>query len=670
MNKIVKILLWIVGVVVALLALVSLLGGPVAKGYVNGHGEQLTGRRVKIDHVGLNLFTGRVNVRGFNLYEEDGERTFATFDTLDIRARLLPLIGKHADIRRLTLAGLDVNVEQNDTVFNFSSMLDHFKGDEEKEKDTTPSDWVLRLGDLRLNHAKASYRDLQRNKDWHIADMNLRVPGFVIGGEENTQAGLNIELEDGGRLNLNTDFDAKSNNFSADVTLGGFALSNIKEYLTDKLNIDKLEGTLDAHLTAKGNLSEAMKSRLGGEVELSAVDITDGRHNPVASINRLAVEMKEINLDEKRFDIGSITLDGLTAIYEQWEDASTMTILLNQETTSVAEKADTNADMVDEEMENIDTTAVAPAEKKGLPIHLTVDMLKVSNCAITYNNHTLPEEFHLPITNLNIDAQNISTTGRNNARLRASLPGGGTLAVRWMGNLDNIKSYQDLLLIVKGLDMRQLSPWTLYYTGQPVEDGIFGLSSHNTIVDGVIDGKNSIDIYKATIGDHRKGVKAKQKLPLKAALYVLKDKDDKIQIDLPITGNVNDPEFSYMKTVWKTLGNLLVKVATSPVRAIAGAMGLSGENMDFLPIDPEQHGLTSEQYHTLGELARVTISDTMVVLGMELHMDDTLRSARLNEHVHQYMLELGVPENQLNITTGEADGRSGYTISSELKVEN
>ncbi len=666
MNKIVKILLWIVGVVVALLALVSLLGGPIAKGYVNGHGEQLTGRRVKVDHVGLNLFTGHVNVRGFNLFEEDGERTFATFDTLDVRARLLPLIGKNADIKKLTLAGLDVNVEQNDTVFNFSSMLEHFKGDEEKEKDTTPSDWVLRLGDLRLNHATASYRDLKRNKDWNIADMNLRVPGFVIGGEENTQAGLNIELEDGGRLNLNTDFDAKSNNFSADVTLGDFALRNIKEYLTESLNIDKLEGTINAHLTAKGNLSEAMKSRLGGEVVLSDVDLTDGRHNPVASLERLAVEMKEINLDEKRFDIGSVTLDGLKATYEQWEDASTMSVLLNKESTPVTEEADTNVDMT----EDIDTTAVVPAKKKGLPIRLSVDMLKVNNCAVTYNNHTLPEEFHFPITNLSIEAQNISTTGRNNARMRASLPGGGTLVVRWMGNLDNITEYQDLLLIVKGLDMKKLSPWTLYYTGQPVEDGIFGLASHNTIVGGAIDGKNSIDIYKATIGDHRKGVKAKQKLPLKAALYVLKDKDDKIEIELPITGNVNDPEFNYMKTVWKTLGNLLVKVATSPVRAIAGAMGLSGENMDFLPIDPEQHGLTSEQYHTLGELARVTMADSLVVLGMELHMDDTLRSARLNEHVHQYMLELGVPENQLNITTGEADGRSGYTISSELKIEN
>ena len=661
--KILKIILWIVGGVVALLLLLSLLAGPVAKGYVNGNGEKLTGRRVEVKHVGLNLFTGHINVRGLNLYEEDGQSSFVAFDTLDVRAHLLRVLGKTIDIRRLSLSGLKVNVEQNGSRFNFSSMLDHLKGDdgEDTEKDTTPSDWVLRLGDLRLSHAQASYHDLQRDKRWRIADMNLRVPGFVIGGKEQTQAGLNIELEDGGRLNLNTDFDAVSNNYSATVNISDFALRNIKEYLTDRMAISELDGSLDARLKADGNLSEVMKSRLSGEVELANVGVRSIVVGPedVMSLSSLKVSMKEINLEERRFAFEEILVYGLAATYEQWPDGNTLSRLMKDQSSPAS------ADSIP------DTASTPNSELRtpNSPLRLSVDRLAVSNCNVTYDNHSLPDEFHFPITNLGIEAQNISTAGRNNARVHATLPGGGTLAVRWMGNISDLTEYQDLLLIVKGLDMKLLSPWLVAYTGQPIEDGIFGLMSHNTIVNGNIEGRNAIDIYKATVGKRRKDVEPKQKLPLKAALYVLKDKDEKINIELPVSGNTSDPEFNYMKIVWKTLGNLLVKVATSPARAIAGAVGMGGGELDFIELGPEQFGFTSEQYHALGELARLTATDSLLVLNMQLHGMDSVHNEVLNNHLRQYMAELGVPVSQLKVGVGEPCGRTGYSIASELKIE-
>lgn len=303
-------------------------------------------------------------------------------------------------------------------------------------------------------------------------------------------------------------------------------------------------------------------------------------------------------------------------------------------------------------------------------MRLSVERLSVSNCKLTYDNHALPDEFHFPVTNISVEAQDLSTSGRNNARVRATLPGGGTLAVRWTGSIGDIAEYQDLLLVVKGLDMKQLSPWLVAYTGQPIEDGIFGLMSHNTIVGGNIDGRNALDIYKVTVGKRRKDVEPKQKLPLKAALYVLKDKDEKINIELPVTGNINDPEFNYMKVVWKTLGNLLVKVATSPARAMASAIGMGDGDNDFIELRPEQFGFTSEQYHALGELARLTATDSLLVLNMQLHGMDSVHCEVLNNHLRQYMAELGVPESQLNVGVGEPIDRIGYSITSELIIED
>ena len=657
MKKLLKILLWVVGVTVALLIVVSLAAGPVAKGVVNHNGEKFVGRQMHLDHAGINLFNGHVNLRGLQVFEDDGVTPFASFDTLDVRARLLRLIGKTVDIRSVSLAGFDVNVTQQGEHFNFSSMIDHFKSDEEKEKDTTPSEWVVRLGDIRLSHAHASYHDLQRAKEWRIADLNLRVPGFVIGGDEATQAGLNLELEDGGRLNLNTDYDAASNNFAAMVQLKGFDLKNIKEYLEGNMAVGKIAGSVDADLKASGNLSEVMQSHISGTVSVTDVALDDADGNNVAQLQRLAVGITDINIDANRFALGTVTLDGLSATYQQWADGNTVSRLL----------AKNDSD------DTIHAKETAKSDKSGSKaMQLKVDNVKVSGCSLTYIDHTMTEEFSFPVTNLNIDASNISTNGTNNARLRASLPGGGTLALRWQGRINNWKAMQDLALSIKGLDLKQLSPIILNYTGYPMDDGIFGLTSTLTIDNAQLDNENKIDIYKATVGQRRKDVEPKQKIPLRAALYVLKDKDEKIQIDMPVKGNVADPKFNYMKTVWKTLGNLLVKVATSPARAVAGAMGVSDGSLDFVAASSEQRSLTSEQYHTLATLAGVAKADSLIVLHLELHTTDTSHATRLNHQVLNYMKEQGLDASRITVTTGTpaATGEpTGWSVSSELKLD-
>lgn len=654
MKKWAKILLWVFGVIVALLALVSLLGGPIAKGYVNHHGEQLTGRKVHVDHVGLNLFTGHANIRGLNLYEEDGEAVFAAFDTLDVKAHLLKLPFKTLYLKHITLTGLNAKILQQGERFNFSSLIEHFASDEE-ETDTTPSNWTLKFYNVRLSHARVSYRDVAMQKQWQLPDINLRVPGFVLGGKEESTGGLNIGFDDGGRLNIDAAYDAHQSSFELTANLTDFALENIEELLTDAIRTEGIDGTAEAKITVKGRVNELLRSRIGGTVALNGVALhCDGQE--VAALKALGVRVKNINLEDNSYDISSVTIDGLEATYENWADHNTLSDLL-----------------IKKESEQTDSSAYSENTGKAKHLRLNIGQLAVSNCSLTYDDHSLPDPLHLPVTGISINATDISTAGDNNARLRASLPGGGKLTIIWNGNIDNWKKHQDLVLSVKGLDIKQLSPWVVAYCGQPIEDGVFGLSSHNTIVNSNIEGRNSIDIYKAKVGHRRKDVEPEQKLPLRTALYILKDKDDKILLDVPVQGNVDNPEFNYMKAVWKTLGNLLVKVATSPVRAIGNALGFGADELDFIAIEPTQHSLTSEQYHTLGKLAEAAQYDTSIVLTLERHLpaDSTGRYEYLDKMIREYLTEQGVSQRRIHMSEGNATdekGRHGYTIGSETKL--
>lgn len=664
MKRFWKIILWVVGILLGLIVLATLLVSPIAKSYVNSHGEELVGRKVQVEDLRVNVYTGHVAVHGLSLYEEDGSQVFASFDTLDVKASLLKLLAKTVKLKHITLAGLKVNVKQDQKGFNFQSIIDHFASDStENDRDTTPSEWVMKFYNIRLSHAQLHYHDAANGKQWHLPDVNLRVPGFVLGGEEASEGGLNIGFADGGHLNIDANYDATKNDYSLTATLEHFALKNIEPLVTDILAVSRLGGLLEARLTAKGNIDEIMKSHIGGTLTLKQADLqSDGKS--MARLDNLTVKVANINLDANAYDIQSIALDGLTAQYEQWDDHSTVDQLLvpsNKEHQPLADSA---------------SRQTKPTDTKPLTLH--VGQLTLSQCNLTYVDHTLPDPFEFPITNLGVEATDLTMDGGNNAKLRATLPGGGHLMVRWQGNLDNWKQRQDLFLSIKGLDMKQLSPWTVAYTGQPVEDGVFGLTTRLNITNSQIDNKNKIDIYNARVGSRRKDVEPEMKIPLKTALYILRDKDDKILIDLPINGNIDNPEFSYMKVVWKTLGNLLVKVATSPVRALGNALGMGNDDLDFIAIDPHQHGLSSENYHTLADLATVAKSDSLVVVTLEQRMptpanDTVARGYEFrNGIVRRYLTEQGVNENQIIVTTGEpvAEGeKTGYAISLEMRIE-
>lgn len=676
MNKFVKTLLWIVGIVAAVLLLVSALAGPIAKGYVNHHGEDLTGRRVQVGNIGVNLFSGHLYVRGLNVYEDDGQTPFAGFDTLDLRLYLLQLPFRTVNLRHITLSGFRATLLQDGEQFNFSSLIEHFSSDD-TVKDTTPSNWTLKFYNIRLSHASLRYRDLRGNKELNLPDVNLRVPGFVIGGDERTEGGLNLSFDKGGHLNATANYDADKGRFDARVDLTDFTLRNIEGYVKDVIDFEEVRGTLAAHITADGNTNHLLKSRIGATLSLTDVDLRD-EHSSLAGLNSLDVKVNNINLEQNSFDIAEVHLDGLTATYEQWDGYTNISRLIITDTTEVSEESDMSEkpDATNKADESDESDESANSAKT--PMQLRVGNLLVEHSSLTYINHTLPDEFHFPITNLTINANNLSLRGNNNAQLRATLPGGGHLMVRWEGDLDHWKQHQNLFLTVKGLDMKQLSPWAVAYTGQPIEGGVFGLTSRNSIENSQLNGTNTLDIYNPVVGKKRKDVQAEKHLPLKAALYVLKDKDNKILLDVPVKGNIDSPEFNYMKLVWKTLGNLIVKVATSPARALGNALGLGNDNLEFISIDPTQYSLTSEQYHTLGQLATIVQSDSLIVLHLEQRMpaaanDTVARFYEMrNEMVRRYMLEQGVDEAQLQITTGNPVARkepTGYAVSSEMKIE-
>lgn len=657
MRKPIKIILIVVLSIVILLTLLSLLISPVATNYLNKHGHDLLGRELQVNKVKANLFTGSVVIRDLKLYEDNGADLFISFDTLDVRLRLLRLVVKDLYFSHITLAGPNINIEHSQDGFNFKSIIDHFKTDD--DDDDSPSKWGFYFYKIRLSDGRLSYADKERGNDWNIKGLHLLVPGFCIGADQQTDAGLSLELADGGRLHVDAKYNMERNDFQASLNLDDVNIAVAKPYLTDVLNLSALKGTLDAALLASGNLDKITQMNISGAATINKLNMPINGAKPLLSCDRLHLRVKNINLFDKYYNIDSVVVQGLEGRFERFEDGTNFKRALAHKSENARQSSD--------------DTSGSRTKSSSRPLNLNIGHLRVSDSRFTYADHTMADDFQFPMTAINIEADNVSLNEGGAAKLKASLPGGGHLSLRWNGALRNWKNRQDIRLQVKGLNLTQVSPYSVTYLGRPFTDGTFSLSSHNVISNCQLEGKNHVDIFKAEVGKKRRDVDAQVKIPFKTALYILKDKDDKILFDVPVQGDVSSPQFSYSKIIWKAIGNLFVKVATSPIRAIGNAIGV-GADIDFIPIDPIQRDFTSEQYHQFAQLGTIVKSSQSIKLILEQQTDTTSDEAMLkrmeyrNQLVSQYLTQQeDVNDEQVEVRTSMIPGlkKIGYAILSE-----
>ena len=269
-----------------------------------------------------------------------------------------------------------------------------------------------------------------------------------------------------------------------------------------------------------------------------------------------------------------------------------------------------------------DTTSAATAEKPAAAKKLKakINKLLVKNTVVTATDHTIIRPFNYKVSAITVSGQNINYDTPCDVTVSAAFPEGGSLSLKYHGALSNLKT-MDIYISIKNLVLKHFSNYSLHYTAYPLKAGTLAFASENKIVDRNLDSKNTIDIYNITVGDKVDDIDPEYTVPMKIGLYILKDKDDKIQFDVPVKGNLDDPEFSYGKIIWKTVVNLLVKVAISPFRlvgnlAMAGANALGfdlGKNNEVL-IDANTETFTSEQYAKAIKMTEMLQKDPKLML--------------------------------------------------------
>lgn len=159
----------------------------------------------------------------------------------------------------------------------------------------------------------------------------------------------------------------------------------------------------------------------------------------------------------------------------------------------------------------------------------------------------------------------------------------GTAALEITGKLNPLA--KPLALDIQGrmrdLELPPLSPYTIKYAGHGVERGKLSMDvNYRVQPDGQLTASNKLVLNQLTFGDPVQGAPAS--LPVKLAVALLADRNGVIDVDLPISGSLNDPEFRLGSVIFKVIGNLILKAVTAPFSLLASAFG-GGDELGSVP---------------------------------------------------------------------------------------
>lgn len=595
--------------------LIWLAGSPVAKNIIVNNSREWIGRDVTIGSLWINPFIGSVSISDFTCSENSDMRpnlpdslqnnSFIRFRKLYVSCNLLQLIGKDLHIRHVKLEDFEGQVLKQDTIFNFTDIINLFSPEDSiaQVSDSTPQAWRVRLEDIRLINGSMVYYDLKSKQLQAIGDINLNIPGLYFGNEQ-SDAGLSLSLPDnGGQIKLFAAYNIATNKYSLLFKLNAIDTNQLLPFIQNKLNIRSLDAMMDGQIFASGDLNDLLGVKIRGNIQLEGLDMRDMEKQTIAGIDSLAVCINHIEPKNMDISLDSIMIDGLRINYLRDMEYTTLSRLSGTEETTEPDEQlpEEITDTIDmSEYEEMPDT-LKPA-KQTLKLH--IGKLNLKNSSIHYEDKTLFSKFNYDITAIKARGQNLTLNGNNDLRISAHLPNGGSLRANWKGSLDIERNDARIVATLENVQLADLSPLVEYMFAHPVEGGSMTLMSDNLIRQGRLEGNNIINILGLDLGRKQRHSKAAYRsVPLKLGIKLMTDINGKININLPIHGNINSPKFKLRNIIGKAISNVFIKAVAAPFVALANANNIKQDDLTKMEIDMLVPDFTLNQYQKLDILA-------------------------------------------------------------------
>lgn len=246
---------------------------------------------------------------------------------------------------------------------------------------------------------------------------------------------------------------------------------------------------------------------------------------------------------------------------------------------------------------------VTPSNSK--PLGIRIGKIDINDGSANFADLTLTPNFATAVQQLNGQVGTIDN--RQPAPAKVDIKGKvdryAPVTIKGALNPFNPMASLDIATSFKRVELTTLTPYSGKFAGFRIRKGRLNLDVHYLITNGQLKAENKLVIEQLQLGEKVDSPDAVD-LPIRLAVALLKDTDGTISIELPVTGDLNNPQFSVMPIVWQTLRNLVLRAAQAPFKFIGGLVsGGSSQDLGTVAFSAGSSDLSGDAQAALDKLA-------------------------------------------------------------------
>ncbi|KJF45556.1 DUF748 domain-containing protein [Draconibacterium sediminis] len=591
----------IVLLALTLIVVVALALAPdFIKNYINKNGAELSGRTITIEKIKYNYFTSTLQVFNMAMYEQNNTDVFVGFDTLLLNLKPLRFLKHEINVQQFQLVNPYSQVIQTDTVFNFSDIIEFFDTEEaEADEDTTQAKpYRLNLNLLEIKNGTVSYTDTKLNHNVAMEDISFLIPQIYWGGDESS-ADLAFNVGHGGSISTGFDYNSKTGNFSGDIKLNKLVLNIALPYIKEYMQFNKMEGTLDATAKFNGNENDLTNFSLSGNAVVDSLMFTDLNDKNVLGVAKATLDLSHSKPLLYQAEIGKIEITRPYVYFALIDSLS------NFEKMIVPVEAETVADTTESE--------------ENEPYDIIIDKLVIDDGLIDFSDQRLQEVFNYELSQVHVDMDSLSLNSNwleinSNMKLNKR----GNLEAELGLNPYDPFQHIELNYVLSDFQLPDINIYSKHYAGLPILFGDMYYRNKTSIINKQLNSENELVIRNVEMGRKSGGL---YDIPIKLALFILKDKNGDVILDIPVTGDLSDPRTDVGKIVWNTFKGFMGKIASSPFRALGNLLGADPKELEEITLAYSDTTLTRKQHRSLDLLLELEQQKPGLLIEMQ-YMND------------------------------------------------
>lgn len=500
--------------------------------------------------------------------------------------------------------------------------------------------WAASIKSVELTRFGARYDDAGTGIKADLQDFNLKLTDAGTDLKKPLAFRGGVSLREGGQLTAQGKVVPATGAVHTELKLTKLAIAPVQPLLAKFVKLKIADGNISAQgrlRTGAGGSKADPALRYDGSFEVAELSLNEEDNDRFAHWKSVRADKLALSLSPDLLDVAELRVVEPNAILIIENDRS-----FNAERLLVKQPA---------------AAAAAPQAKPvaaGEPFPVRVRRVRLQDAKLDFTDLSLRPQFGAKIYELSGIITGLSS--KRDARSQIELDGRvdefGLARVRGQLNPFVPTDNTDLNVVFKNVDMVSASPYSMKFAGYKIAQGKISLDLQYKVRDSQLEGNNQIVLDNLTLGERIDSPDA-LKLPLELALAILKDSDGRIDLGVPVSGNMNDPQFSYGAVVWKAIGNIMGKIVTSPFRALGNLFGVSGDKLEAIEFDAGSDVVLPPEREKLQQVAQILAKKPQLKLSVPAQYNEAADGAALRS---QALRRVVATRAEIKLAPGEQPG--------------